>query len=326
MTHHLLLISGNTEDIAFWQRIAADAGAQFHLETVLPNIRAILNAHPECLVFWDAGIQESQRAIEDLLKEATRHSQVFAITDEPVNRQPELFRPPVFSHHIYRRYRDPAFNIYSKLINAALTKNPFGFERYFPEKFERKTMKLTHSLDKQKVLEQIREFLEAHEVPARIISSGLDAADELIMNAIFDAPCDQEKGYYRRGLQRTEGFDLSSREQAIVEIGFCQDFIGIKVSDNFGSLKRESILKHLGRDFQADSYTVQETDPGAGLGLQKINNLAMALLFVTQPKIRTEVMVFFGNAKSYREFRLGYFSFFSIMEREPGTTSCKELD
>jgi hypothetical protein len=135
------------------------------------------------------------------------------------------------------------------------------------------------------------------------------------MNAIFDAPFDPAQGgAYRRAYDRGAGFKLSSRETVELEIGACDEYVGITVSDQFGSLQRESVLKHLGLDHTSRgvSYQVKEGDSGAGLGLYKINQLAMALLFATEPGVRTEVSVLFKRAKNYLDFRMG-FCFFSIM-------------
>jgi hypothetical protein len=317
--NNILIISTEQTDLEFWRGIASKGSMGFQCETEPQKVKSYLTANQGSLVFWDPSCANAMAQIGDVLRDHSQPSHVFVITAEPVNRQPQLFAPPVFSHHIYRRYQDPASFIYSKLIRLAFATRNFGIEQYFPEKFERVSMKIEHSRDKTKVLAEIREFLDTHEVSSRISSLGVDAADELIMNALFDAPFEEGKGEYRRHASRDAAFDLTPKEHVQVEVGLCPEFIGIQIADNFGSLTRKSILKHLSKDYHAIDYQAPVDNPGAGLGLHKLNQLAMALLFVTDPKVRTEVTVLFGNAKSYREFRLG-FSFFSIMDKDKTTS------
>ena len=117
--------------------------------------------------------------------------------------------------------------------------------------------------------------------------------------------------YYRRRVARSQSFPLNEREQVEVQYAWCPEYIGVMVADQFGTLERESIIKHLTQDYQKSQY-VPPSEPGGGLGLYRINRSSAAMLFLTRPGKRTEAMIFIGNEKNMRNFRLG-FSFLSTM-------------
>ncbi|MCM2323752.1 MAG: hypothetical protein NDJ90_10880, partial [Oligoflexia bacterium] len=175
---------------------------------------------------------------------------------------------------------------------------------------------LAHSFERQSALQQVQAFLEGRGVNPRIIRIGVEATDELLMNALFDAPWSEAGGPYRKYLSRSEGFPLDGRERVTVRMAANEELIGISVTDGFGSLQRAKVLEHLCQDLRFTQYVPPEGNKaGAGLGLHRVNQQAVALLFSSQPGVKTEVTVFLNNSKSFREFRLG-FCFFSILSGE----------
>lgn len=312
MQGEILLISKRAEDQEFWRKVASLNSMGFHQETDTAKLRKYLRSNPGSLVFWDAEDGADQKEVEQLLNGEVPAVQVFAVTDSPINRQHELLKPPAFGHHIFRRYDEPAPFLYTKLIEAAVSKDPFGLERYFPAEHQARKFAIQRSTERLGTVEKIQEFFEGYGANPRIARVGTDASDELLMNAIFDAPYDSGKGgYYRKDFSRSQDFSLTGKEVVDVQVAACDQFLGISVVDHFGSLKREVVLKHLCQDFREDDYVPPKDKTSAGIGLHRINQQALALLFVSRPGERTEVMVFFSNSKNYREFRLG-FCFFSI--------------
>jgi hypothetical protein len=90
------------------------------------------------------------------------------------------------------------------------------------------------------------------------------------------------------------------------------DYVGVCVSDQFGSLKKQMLMGFLSKDYHSEDYVLRKGDPGAGLGLHGIVQSGLSLLFLCKPGIRTEVMIFFAKGASYKSFRSG-FRFFSVI-------------
>jgi hypothetical protein len=122
----------------------------------------------------------------------------------------------------------------------------------------------------------------------------------------------QDGKAFRRMLARDAEFDLLPEEVLEIEVAEAQHYVGICVSDTYGSLKKNVLRRFLGVDYQDKRYEMKESDPSAGLGISGIIQSGISLLFVCQPGVRTEVMVFFPRAKTFRDFREA-FRFVSIL-------------
>lgn len=315
MTHQVLLISQHPEDARFWSGLAATLRIGFRSETDPEKIRNFLVTYPEARVFWDATPSPTNPGIDAILRKYSSQSRIFAITDAPINQVPGIQLPVPFGHHIFRRYEPPAPALYERFLSASLSGDPSNIGQYFSGEFTEKEYVLTHSSQRQEALSWIGDFLAEYGVIPRIASLAVDASDELIMNAIFDAPFDPDRGPFRRQIPRTASFPLDPGEDVKIRILASPEYIGIGVKDRFGSLKRAKVLKHLFQNYRDHEYVASGEEIGAGLGLHRINESAMALLFVSKPQTSTDSMVFFSNKKSFREFRLG-FCFFSIFSSE----------
>jgi hypothetical protein len=308
MQSSVLLISRHDRDRPFWKSVAEANQLGFREETDPSEIEALLSAFPKTIVIWDAEAP-ALRALESLLIKYARPEHTFAVTNEVINQSPELFRPPAFAHHVYRRYDSLANILCNRLIEKLLAEDPFGFLNALPGVTATHQVTLKNSAEKQQTVENLSQFLEAQGVISKLSRLAADAIDELIMNAIFDAPWTESDGYYRRTLDRAASFDLAGRESVEIDISVTKDLVGIKVTDHFGSLRREQILKSLGKNLKTSAYDPPVGDPGAGLGIHKINQSSMTLVFASKPQVRTEVLVVFPNTQSYREMKLGFCCF-----------------
>ncbi len=312
MTPEILLVSNNTQDIQFWSQVASRAGLPLTQATDAKSISGILDRNDRALIFWDAQCPKLRELVSLIQERGTPHN-VFAITDEKVSHIPELFLPPVFAHHLYRRYVSPADFLCAKLIERAISKSPFSLEDFLkgPMTFSFRSS-LSHSLEKYDRVEQVQQLLIENGVIPKLAGLGADATDELLMNAIFDAPWEEGKGHYRRSLNRADGFELSPKEKVEIEVGITPELVGIRICDQFGSLRPDKIIGKLGANFSSSDYIAPINDPGAGLGIYKIVQSALTLIFVVHPGARTEAIVLFSNKKSYRDVRMG-FCFFSLI-------------
>jgi anti-sigma regulatory factor (Ser/Thr protein kinase) len=129
----------------------------------------------------------------------------------------------------------------------------------------------------------------------RGIASLEQATDELLLNALFDAPHDAE------GRPRAGGLPLAERLQARAAPGqqatlcFAADAerLVVAVGDRFGTLRRETILRYLLRCAEAQRLRQSPLEPkgsGAGVGLYLVAGVASELLFRLRRGLSTEVV------------------------------------
>jgi len=303
---HLIVFSQRPEDQEFGQKLANKGGFIPHQARTLEEMQQLLVDHTQAIVFWDAESGETVEKAGPLLTRGMPQRRIFAITDQPLNQYPTLLRHAPFGHHLFRRYADPAPFLYARLAHASFEQTPFGVLRYFPEGAFHQQIRIVRSGHKRAAVEAIQSYLNKLKLNSRLAALIAQASDELMMNAIFDAPVNKDGVAFRRAASRDADYDLPEKERVQVEVAACEEYAAFSVADQFGSLKKSTVLGFFGKDYQEEKYLVRKQDPGAGLGLYGIIQSGVSLLFVSKPGVRTEVMIFFPRGQKYQEFRSGF--------------------
>lgn len=312
MSTSLLLLSDRSEDLAFWEKLSQEIGLAF-TQTIDPAVVAeVLEQNPDAIVIWDTGNPKTA-GLSPILLEKCSHWRIFSIDDSAFSGDPALLSPPRFAHHLVRRYQDPAQKIYRNLVRSLAEGTRVTLSDFFSDECDEYTMEITHSGEKPDIVQLLSEFLTAGKILDRLVTVGMDVIDELIMNAIFDAPRSDELGHYRRPLDRAAKFELTEREQVKLKAIVGPDLIGFSVRDRFGSLALEKVIHSIHLNFQSSEYDTSTEGPGAGLGVFKVFKSAMNILYLIEPGQRTEAIVLLPNSSSFREFKLGP-SFFSVLQ------------
>jgi hypothetical protein len=133
------------------------------------------------------------------------------------------------------------------------------------------------------------------------------AVDELLLNAIYDAPRSAE-GLPRFGAltaeERTAPISLSAKEQIRLRYGSDARSLAISVNDKFGTLDRNEVVAHVGRVLEAGGPRPRaagvSASGGAGLGLVLTFGAANQLIFHAVPGKFTEVTAVIHIAGSNR--------------------------
>jgi hypothetical protein len=306
-----LLVSDREQDLAFGRRLAEAAGYGLHVANGAVEAERLLAAGGPWVALFDGDREADVVVVAEAVRRRLPVHQVFLICDQGVNAYPHLLAPAAFSHVLQRRFGEPAPELYAQVARATSTPFPLGIERYFTGEPARFELELARAHDKLPSLEKVREFLEGRQVTARLVQAVLQAVDELLMNALFDAPVDDVGRSYRRQVPRDQDFPLDGREKVRLQVMANDRYVAVSVTDQFGSLNRDKVLGHLGQNFSNEDYQSRVDDAGAGLGLFTTVQTGLSLLFGTSPGERTDVMVFFPHSASFREFREG-FRFISI--------------
>lgn len=306
MPAHFLVISDRGEDIGFGEFIAKANQFPFHHSVELNEIRDLLTDHPQTAVFWAADDRERGELLAPMLQKVTTPNRIFAVTQEAVGSYSYLKKYPIFGHHIFRRYNLVAPKLYSRIVGAGVTPFPFGVERYVDAGIGVQKITLVQSTHKGPAVDAIQNVLTGRNVPSRLAAMVAKAVDELVMNAIFDAPMDNKGVRTRVQTAREAEFPLVDREQVDIEFAFADEYSAVSVSDNFGSLNKEVLLKFITQDFSDSVYHLRKDNPGAGLGLHGIIGSGLSMVFICKPKIRTQAIIFFENVSNVRDFRSSF--------------------
>jgi len=167
-----------------------------------------------------------------------------------------------------------------KLIRGDL----FGAEKYLLWGSQLEEIAIVRASQRAEIVGQLAEKVRARGQSARIASMAMLVTDELISNAVHNAPVDAAGEHYRKDLPRDAELALDERHQVRLRWGCDARFVAVEVTDRFGSLDRDTILNALAR------HDVRDSGGGAGMGLALAYGSCHHLIFNLAPGVRTEVI------------------------------------
>lgn len=147
---------------------------------------------------------------------------------------------------------------------------------------------LASSARREARFERMREFFATHDVTERVVASLQEIAEELVMNALYDAPF--ENGYFKESVPRTDEIELPPEHACEISYGFDHGSAFIRVRDPFGALGRDRLLEVLSR-CSSSTVDLDESRGGAGLGLWRVFSKASVIVITVIPGRLTDILV-----------------------------------
>jgi hypothetical protein len=123
-------------------------------------------------------------------------------------------------------------------------------------------------------------------VTGRMRDGLVQTADEMIMNALYDAPIDST-GRPKFAHQRKQSIELPPEERPTFAYGCDGMRLALSISDPFGTLPRKAVFGGLHRGLATG--TIDTSGGGAGLGMMMICQTAKILYFDVVPRRLTQV-------------------------------------
>jgi hypothetical protein len=167
-----------------------------------------------------------------------------------------------------------------KLVRGDL----FGAEKYLLWGTELQATTVERSRQRADVVAELERELRGRGQSARVAQMVRLVADELISNAVHNAPVDAAGVHYRRDVARDSDFELDARDRVQVRWGCDSRYVAVEVDDSFGSLDRDTALAALARQ------DVRDAGAGAGLGIAMAYRSCDHLVFNLAPGRRTQVI------------------------------------
>jgi anti-anti-sigma regulatory factor len=134
------------------------------------------------------------------------------------------------------------------------------------------------------MVDQLASQLRSRGMSARVAAMAMLVTDELLSNAVHNAPIGADGVRYRADLPRDAAIDLDRRHQVRLRWGCDGRYLAIEVADRFGSLERDTVLQALTHNGAKD------TGGGAGMGIALAYRSCDHLVFNLAPGMRTEVI------------------------------------
>jgi signal transduction histidine kinase len=187
-------------------------------------------------------------------------------------------------------------------VQKTLRQDIFGIEKYLGWGAVARELCIRSSSDKEMVLSACEELGDTIGLGDRKTSLLMTVAEELVTNALYDAPVDERQKARHAALPRSERVDLLPHEEVKITLASDGRRVGMSVEDPFGSLKAETVVEYLAKCFRRSSDQIDRKQGGAGLGLFYAFNSLSHFVVNIEPRKRTEFIGLIEVHGSYREF------------------------
>lgn len=201
-------------------------------------------------------------------------------------------------------------------VEKLFSKDIFGIDRYLPGGAKSVELKINDSTKKSNYIDQVINFVRTFDRNQRRLRTISEIVDELLMNAIYDAPCNAkgEPLYYH--IDRTEKVVLKDEEAASLKCAYDGRYLIISVSDPFGSLNKDKLIGRLIKCGTKDGVRVEIKPGGGGVGLHNILEYVNSFVINLTPKKKTEIICIIDFKRPMREFQKTFKSFHIFMSKE----------
>jgi hypothetical protein len=183
-----------------------------------------------------------------------------------------------------------------------LKKDIFGLEKYLAWGVLVHDRQVVGYDDKRAALLEVAEHAKDAGARRQTVARIESVADELLMNALYDAPAARYGIRARIGERSRAGLGPLGDENVLMRYACDGRYFALSVRDNYGELNKEAILDNLTRArAERGSPRIAEEGNGAGLGLYFILSSVTRFIANIQPGKATEVVCLFDLKATGRE-------------------------
>tara|TARA_A100001015_G_C15044018_1_gene742040 strand:+ start:1207 stop:2967 length:1761 start_codon:yes stop_codon:yes gene_type:complete len=219
------------------------------------------------------------------------------------------------SNIVSRDDEDRTFTVknISTTISKVIMGDIFGLEKYLSWGVEVKNYPVKSSKERQELIENMSKYFKDLGMKKMVIERCQLVSEELLMNAIYDAPVDEEGNSKYNHLSRKEVIQLSSAEQADYRFACDGVLAAISVIDPFGGLSKEIIYDYLDSCFGGRAGSLNIEKGGAGRGLFMLIQNSDLVVFNVKPNEKTEVIALINvDNKNVKIEKTPTFHYFSL--------------
>src|SRR5262244_1640734 len=163
----------------------------------------------------------------------------------------------------------------------------FGLEKLVPWGVKVYSLLVGDYQEKSVAIAAVSDFAGSMGVRRKYREAIEQCLDEMLMNALYDAPVDAGGKQMFADVPTKTRISLRMEQKATVEYACDGNTFALAVRDSFGTLRGETVLKYLDRCLHSEQQMERKTG-GAGLGLYIISNAATQFLLAIHPRVATE--------------------------------------
>ena len=170
----------------------------------------------------------------------------------------------------------------SAMATRVLAGELFGLEQLVPWGTHVHDARAADYEDKSACIATVSAFAEAMGVRRKYREAIEQCLDELLMNALYDAPVDARGRQLHANIPAKARRSLPEAHRAVVRYASDGQRFTVSVRDPFGGLERETVLRYLHKCLHAERQ-IDRKAGGAGLGLYLIRARRPRCTFTYSP-------------------------------------------
>ena len=189
-----------------------------------------------------------------------------------------------------------------KLIRSDI----FGLEKYLEAGYALESFPIVGTSSRDELAIAVDTFCHNAYLSANTTRRAKAITEELLMNAIYDAPVAAGLSHYED--KRSDIYTLEPNEQSTLSLGCDSEVLMISVRDPFGAFRREKFYEYATKILHRNDNVrlIDTKSGGAGLGIFKMLYDSQGLIVNIKPGTATEVMAIIElNSKSQGFSKMG---------------------
>ncbi len=272
-------------------------GTGVHLDAVsnIDEGKSILNEKKYDLVIFDLANVE----IGNLAKAKDSSTDLVLMTSDQIPAYlTSLKNLTTIPYIVSRDETDRTFTVKNIMttVTKLLSQDLFGLEKYLSWGVDVQSRQISGSRQRPQLIADVDAYFEKLGIRRANRERIAAVLEEMLMNAIYDAPTDSEGKARYNHLPRTQDLSLKPEEQGTLRFATDGMLVAVSVLDPFGSLSGATILKYLEYNYAGAPADLnsRQNKGGAGRGLHQIVENADLVVFNVEPKRATEVIALFN--------------------------------
>jgi hypothetical protein len=184
-----------------------------------------------------------------------------------------------------------------------LRRDIFGLDKYLMWGVEPYRLEIPESRFKMDYVHRVAEYARRLGCNERIVEMVETVVDELITNAIYNAPRDRDGNAKYAKMSRRDPVVLEPHEVGTLEFACDGNHIAVSQSDPFGALTHDTIVSYLNRCLVKGPQQISDASGGAGIGLYRVFQSLSKFIINIEPGVKTEVISLIDLRLSMKQFR-----------------------
>jgi hypothetical protein len=195
----------------------------------------------------------------------------------------------------------------ASMATRILAGDIFGLEKLVPWGTKIYSQLVGDYQEKSLCIAQVSEFAELMGVRRKYREAIEQVVDEMLMNALYDAPVDDQGKQIFAEIPTKTRISLRMEQKVVVQYACDDRTFSVSVRDSFGTLDRATVVRYIDKCLHSEQQIDRKTG-GAGLGLYLMANSTTRMFFNVLPGVATEAVCAFDlDSPKVQLQKLGFF-------------------